>query len=126
MAKRGFVMTYEIVTPESAEYGDAEERGYTWPGGNLIPLDRVTDESEYFNAVSSTHEMADELLRAGADDRDYGPGLFVARHDQDYRTGEQQTDYYNLIGWTPYQIQKIRSMVHGGSSRAPVVYGGRR
>lgn len=29
----GFYVTYEIVTPESAEYGDAEEHGWLSPGG---------------------------------------------------------------------------------------------
>ena len=28
-----FTVTYEIVTPESAEIGDAEERGYVAPSG---------------------------------------------------------------------------------------------
>jgi hypothetical protein len=28
-----FRVTYEIVTPESAEHGDAEERGFVAPGG---------------------------------------------------------------------------------------------
>ena len=28
-----FAVTYEIVTPESAEHGDAAERGYCAPGG---------------------------------------------------------------------------------------------
>lgn len=32
MAKR-FRVTYEVVTPESAEHGDAAERGFIAPGG---------------------------------------------------------------------------------------------
>lgn len=30
-----FDITFEIVTPESAEHGDAESRGYIWEGATL-------------------------------------------------------------------------------------------
>lgn len=33
MARPQFHVTYEIVTPESAEHGDAAERGFAMPGG---------------------------------------------------------------------------------------------
>lgn len=33
MAVPKFTVTYDIVTEESAEYGDAEERGFVLPGG---------------------------------------------------------------------------------------------
>ena len=38
-----FHITYEIVTPESAEHGDAAERGYAMPGGWQFDLDTMTD-----------------------------------------------------------------------------------
>lgn len=45
-----FRVTYEIVTPESAEHGDAEERGFVLPasGFNLkVPIDEVPDFAEH-------------------------------------------------------------------------------
>ena len=36
-----FLITYEIVTPESAEHGDAAEHGYVQPAGFLFPVETV-------------------------------------------------------------------------------------
>ena len=35
MSRARFAVTYEIVTPESAERGDADERGYVWETATL-------------------------------------------------------------------------------------------
>lgn len=36
-----FLITYEIVTPESAEHGDVAEHGYVPPVGYKFPIDAV-------------------------------------------------------------------------------------
>ena len=41
---RYFHVTYEIVTPESAEDGDAAERGYAKPHGWRFPLETMSDD----------------------------------------------------------------------------------
>ena len=50
--KSSFTVTYEVVTPESAEYGDAEERGFVSESCNLreainLVGGQVTEASEY-------------------------------------------------------------------------------
>lgn len=47
-----FHVTYEIVTPESAEHGDAAERGYVMPGGwqYELPNDCCGDVATKFAA----------------------------------------------------------------------------
>ena len=39
-----FYVTYEIVTPESAEHGDAAECGYAMPGGWQFELSTMTPD----------------------------------------------------------------------------------
>jgi hypothetical protein len=36
-----FLITYEVVTPESAEHGDTAENGYLMPGGWRQPVETV-------------------------------------------------------------------------------------
>jgi hypothetical protein len=44
--KNRFAVTYEIVTPESAEHGDVEEHGYVLPGGWRYDIDTVLADKE--------------------------------------------------------------------------------
>src|ERR1035437_9001811 len=41
--RKMFHVTYEIVTPESAEHGDAAERGFAMPYGWQFELSAMTD-----------------------------------------------------------------------------------
>ncbi len=79
-----FSVTYEIVTPESAEHGDAEERGYIMPG-----------EWRYdINDPSLEHEKQDytmtlrEALTLASPDCDCGAWFAESGESRvNYRTG---------------------------------------
>lgn len=64
--------TYEIVTEESAEYGDAEERGFEWEGVRYT-FRELIDEMENYNEASCCWIIGDFWITSEA--------------DQDFRTG---------------------------------------
>jgi hypothetical protein len=62
MAK--FRVTYEIVTPESAEHGDADEIGFVYAGLGEFPLDKCDSPPEM--SLRDAVELAgDKLEDAG-------------------------------------------------------------
>ena len=42
-----FHVTYDVVTPESAEDGDTVENGFVHANGGRDPIERVSDASDY-------------------------------------------------------------------------------
>ncbi len=86
-------MTYEIVTPESAEQGDAEERGWEIEepehANSLEELMQAPEYDHSWIEWSSSHLTGDEWITSQADeDRDYFEkgeektyGLFIKRSD---------------------------------------------
>jgi hypothetical protein len=65
-----YAITYDIVTPDSAEYGDTAERGYWMPGGwRYAQHDDGTypdaDLSEYDIKADSIRELAQDAIRDG-------------------------------------------------------------
>jgi hypothetical protein len=72
-------MTYEIVTQESAEQGDADSRGYEWQDMPHTFRELVERMREHPEPSSSP------LHAAGAHD------WFTSYPDTDYRTGEEKT-----------------------------------
>lgn len=65
--------TYEIVTEESAEYGDAEERGFEWEGVRYTFRDLI-DEMEKYSESSG--------------DPTFGRFWLTSEAEEDYCTGE--------------------------------------
>lgn len=93
-------MTYEVVTPESAEYGDAEDRGY-----------------EYEDRRMSLGDVVRELHRKGPWDevqvhstllRAYG-----ADGDVDYRTGAE-TRYDLHVRGSERAIKRLAQYLESG------------
>lgn len=74
-------VTYEIVTPESAEYGDAEERGFILPGGWREPA----------TSGESVDMGLREALQLCYPQEDCGRWLAEADGREDYRTGAIET-----------------------------------
>lgn len=102
-------ITYEIVTPESAEIGDAEERGWIDEEGVLIEPDEDNDETLV--------EAAAKFLRdEGATEpssSSFHRGVWYSWPDSqtDYRTGAETTQSYHLRGFTPAQEEQIHALV---------------
>lgn len=78
-----FRVTYEIVTPESAEHGDAESRGYVMTGGWHGPASTPED----YKAVEMSLREALNLIGCLEDS-----GSWFSETDgrEDYRTGDHE------------------------------------
>jgi hypothetical protein len=127
----GYLMTYDIVTPESAEDGDVAERGWAESGGWRYPEDYSTKPSEYPPVSrikasdwwgenkdhAAAREMADSLIYDYAENDEYADGrtyrvdgddLMAETDDGDAGT---ETLYFHLEGWSPHQLKIIRILV---------------
>jgi len=83
---QGFSVTYEIVTPESAEEGDAAERGFVLPGEWKVELERAIADK------AGTYTMS---LREASNlcypDQDSGRWFDESDGRHDYKTGAVET-----------------------------------
>jgi hypothetical protein len=81
-----FRVTYEIVTPESAEYGDAEERGFVLPGEWRDDIETAMRQPD--NAYDITLREALTIC-----DPAYCCGSWWTEHEgrQNYQTGAIET-----------------------------------
>lgn len=77
-----FAVTYEIVTPESAEHGDADERGFMTPGGWRTPIEQVEPGENYTMGLR-------EALQLCCPCHDSGDWFDAEPYTKDYRTGEE-------------------------------------
>jgi hypothetical protein len=84
-------ITYEIVTPESAEHGDAAERGFVEPRFQMkVPIEEVMgNEGEWPKAsLEWTLREAEQYLgRHGMEDS--GNWFNSLDPDRDYQTGAE-------------------------------------
>lgn len=92
--------TYEIITPESAEEGDAEERGWIDEEGQ-----ECTPE-EAFKMVEGCEPSAS----------DYTGGVWYTDNEYhtDFKTGAEESRSYHLKGFTPRQERLIFDSVEAG------------
>jgi hypothetical protein len=75
--------TYEIITHESAEHGEAEESGFEYEFEPFTFRDLIR-ELRYFPLASSS---------------EIGPHTWVSSEpEQDYRTGEYRTEHLHFVG----------------------------
>lgn len=106
--KPQFHITYEIVTPESAEHGDAAELGYAMPGGWQFELDSMTPEDieacalDLRQAVGmmSSCEDSGRWFTETDSDPDYSTGAETRRslHCPDSITGASYRRVARLLG----------------------------
>lgn len=81
-----FRVTYEIVTPESAENGDAEEHGFVMPGNWRD--DMKTAMKQPRDAYNITLR---EAMRLASPHEDCGRWWAESYAEPDYRTGAVET-----------------------------------
>ena len=79
-----FRVTYEIVTPESAEHGDAEERGFILPGEWRVSAEEAM-------AGESVNMGLREAMQLCYPQEDSGSWFTECDGRQDYRTGAYET-----------------------------------
>lgn len=88
-------ITYEIVTYESAEYGDAEERGFIDKQYTQWPLEVCGDEAATLKDecihTGTLRDIVDAARRYGCRFHPDADWAYSIDPKQDYRTGEFTT-----------------------------------
>jgi hypothetical protein len=98
---RRFNVTYEIVTPESAEQGDAEERGF------LLEDARLREAVDLCESCGTLVEADSSPLS-----REQPPRWLTFYGDLDYRDGSQESRSLHLPeGITPSSALRIARLV---------------
>jgi hypothetical protein len=82
---KAFSVTYEIVTPESAEQGDFEDTGYVVPGGWHGNADTPEDREAVLMDLRSARRLVDGGLE------DNGRWFSQVSSDTNWRTGAEET-----------------------------------
>lgn len=81
-------ITYEIITPESAEHGDAEERGFIEPQFGLrVPIEEALDDSLWPAASLEWSVRAAEIRLGRNALTDVGGWFEETDGSTNYRTG---------------------------------------
>ena len=100
-----FSVTYEIVTQESAEHGDAEERGY------------ICEDSDLRSALTELHETRTSLV-GGVECVECdsypttAPRWITVQNGMEYETGAQESRSLHLpAGITPASARRIARLV---------------
>ena len=102
-------VTYEIITPESAENGDAEERGFVLPASGFhlkVPIDEISDFDDS-ELIWDLRDAEQWLGRNGMEDS--GRWFNTLDAETDYSTGTET--YYSLHpsdNITPSSYQRLR------------------
>lgn len=120
IAEQPYILkTYDIVTPESAEYGDVEERGWADDQGNhyqTYPEDKqgddepprieiFYDEEEDLSLVDATVDyLYDKGVYAQGSD---GFSYYTADPQHNYGTGDETSYAYHLYGYTEVEEEQI-------------------
>lgn len=81
-----FRVTYDIVTPESAEHGDSAERGFVMPGGWQYDIETVLADKESNYSMS----LRDAINLIGCVE-DSGSWFTETDGRQNYKTGAETT-----------------------------------
>jgi len=100
-----FHVTYEIVTPESAEEGDVAERGYAHSNGGRDSLECVENVDDYAMDLRSA-------LRICSPAFDCGRWFDEEPWTLNYKTGEQiRHSLHPPRSVTPSSYQRIKRLI---------------
>lgn len=109
-------ITYEIITPESAEHGDAAERGFVEPRFNIkVPIEEVMANSADWpdESLEWTLQEAEQFLGRGGME-DSGRWFSACDPERDFQTGAET--YYSLHpadNTTPASYTRLASIFCG-------------
>lgn len=122
VADKYIIMTYEIVSPEDAEYGEPGERGFsdeqhnhyeTFPEdiqGNEEPP-RITfelDEYDREDGITVVDKVVEFLENEGAE-KEGSAEWFTSYGSQEPSTGGYTNYNYHLYGFTAEEVEEIKS-----------------
>lgn len=93
--------TYEIITPESAEEGDAAERGWSDEEGTECTV----EEAIHFFALKSVEPSSSEFHT--------GIWFMDAEGDTNFQTGAETRESYHLDGFTVEEEREIYDAITG-------------
>jgi hypothetical protein len=104
VTSRKIRITYEIVTPESAEQGDADERGWIDEDGVSMEPDE-TDIEDEVSAVDKAIKFLKENGATEPSSSDSHVGLWYTcrEHDTDLGTGAVESRSYHLVDFMPHE-----------------------
>lgn len=85
---KGFHVTYEIVTPESAEHGDAAERGFIGVAGLQFSIDGLCGQPAAELKAECGMSLREAFDHVGAVE-DCGQWFAEVDGRQDYKTGAE-------------------------------------
>jgi len=92
--------SYDIVTPESAEEGDVADSG--WLDEEGVEMESWDEDETYVDAAVEWLENHGAMQYSGG-----GRGWYSTEPSQDYHTGESETQYFHLEGFTPEEEKEI-------------------
>lgn len=101
-----FRVTFDTVTPESAEYGDSESRGFVLSGGGLEPIDEL--DSAAIRALDVNMTLSEALRLMG--------GVTSQGTNTWYEAGEGRVDY-RTGACTTYALHGPRKMTAASIGR---------
>jgi len=110
MAKRFITITYEVWTPEDAEIGDTDVRGWIDEEGESME----PDAEERSEGVSAVDKAVEWLKYHYAYEGSEGGRDAASRwwtnydHDTDYRTGAVEQRSYHLEGFSEIEKRQIQ------------------
>ena len=109
--KKRIAITYEIVTPESAEHGDAEERGWIDEEG----VDMTPDKYDIDDGLTAVSKAVEFLRNEGvveASSSQFHQGVwYIGQEIPNYKTGAVETRSYHLRGFTPKEEQAVYALM---------------
>jgi len=110
-------ISYEIITPESAEQGDAEERGWYDEEGILIEIDKF-DKSIGMTiaekaADTITQYPGEEGFEASSSEFHVGIWYTAYKTEYDYETGAVTNYSFHLYGFTEDEERAIYNILKG-------------
>jgi len=100
-------ITYEIITPESAEEGDVAESGWEDDEGVSMTLDEWDIEEETTLAEKTAKWLYDEGAIEPSSSHFYPGTWYTAYGDQDYRTGAYKNRSFHLHDFTPDEERQV-------------------
>ena len=116
--KAKFSITYQTVTPESAEQGDYSQHGWIMPGYWQYPLadddgqhDDVLEQAKSGEFDLSLSEAVSFAQSLGIYDNSGSSWFQSVDPDQDYQTGEDTFYSLHVEGVTPSTYNRIAKLL---------------
>lgn len=94
-------ISYDIVTAESAEYGDYAETG--WVNEDGVSFDDVDDAIAWLRREGATQASSYPQWCAGT--------WYSTEGTKDYRTGDEKHQHYHLAGFSDEDARKVYSAI---------------